>query len=152
MKQLLAILLIALLTSCVTQQRCLEKYPPQVKDSVVYKGRLEKFTDTLRLPGEQVQIRDTIPCPEANISKEVKRGNVTAKLTIKKGVVTVDCKTDSLQKVIDHYKLLYEKELYNTKTIAVPTTRKIDIVVRWIAAIEALFIIINLIAGKIFRW
>jgi hypothetical protein len=53
------------------------------------------------LRGENVIIKDTIPCPELEYHSQVKKNNLTAKVDIHKGVLKVECIEDSLKKVIE---------------------------------------------------
>ncbi len=73
MNKLIYLLLIVLLgTSCVTQKRCLEKFPPgtdtikivQVKDSIVYKDTII----TVTIPGDLQIDSVIIPCPEPPVT------------------------------------------------------------------------------------
>jgi hypothetical protein len=61
-----------------------------VKDSAVF------------IPGDTVRITDSIPCPDVTYSKEVTKGKITAKVTINKGKLDVECKYDSLMLIIQN--------------------------------------------------
>lgn len=89
------------ITSCITQKKCFEKFPPQIitKDSIVVKDTVIYRDTTITLPGDTLQINDTIPCPNVNINRVVKskNGKTTATVSIKNGKLQVECKTDSLR-------------------------------------------------------
>lgn len=120
MKIIIAILLLGM-ASCVTQKRCFEKFPPQIitKDSVILKDTTIYVKQTIVIPGDSVLIKDSIPCPDVEYHKEAKSpsGKTTAKVDISKGRLTVDCKVDSLNKIIDSLKVqLQTKETYHQET------------------------------------
>jgi hypothetical protein len=76
---LFAALLVALLPSCVTQRKCLLRFPPPPADTVT--STVTKWRDTtLYVPMPADTVRDSIdvvlPCPEAQL---VTTGKVTAK-------------------------------------------------------------------------
>ena len=100
---LAAIVMVAALSSCITQQKCNERFPLQLTDSIktetVYKDVL--IHDTVVFMAESVSIHDTLPCPELNYFKETRKNGLTESIKIFKGVITADCKQDSLQLVID---------------------------------------------------
>jgi hypothetical protein len=117
MKIILGFLLL-LIASCATQKRCFEKFPPQVitKDSIILKDTTIYVKQRIFIPGDSVLISDTIPCPDVEYHKEAKStlGKTTAKVDISKGRLTVDCKVDSLNKIIDSLKVqLQTKEAYH---------------------------------------
>lgn len=74
-----------------------------VRDSISVKDSIIPHHDTLWFPGEKIKIHDTLPCPELNYHRSVTKNNLTATVDIKKGVLNVDCKADSLQKRIDWF-------------------------------------------------
>lgn len=106
----IAILVMAM-SSCVTQQRCLEKFPTKdsisISSRIVYKDTL--IHDTLRIPGKEVSIHDTLPCPELNFHKEIKEDGLKHTIDIKNGVLNSKCEADSLKKVISI--LVKEKQI-----------------------------------------
>lgn len=81
-----------------------------VHDSIIYVPQ----QTTINIAGDSVLIHDTLNCPEANYYKQVKSasGKTTATVTLFKGNLIVDCKADSMQKVIDWL----QKELLRTYT------------------------------------
>src|SRR5215831_9699124 len=126
-KIIVAGVLLLSLASCITQKRCLQKFPPQIvtKDSVVVKDTTLYVTLRDTIPGDSVLLHDSIPCPDVQYHKEVKSpsGRTTAKVDIDKGRLTVDCKVDSLNRVIDSLQVkLKTTEAYHSevKTVQIP--------------------------------
>jgi hypothetical protein len=73
------------------------------------------YKDTIvKTPAKVVRIHDTVPCPEADYSAQKKdsTGKLTAKVTLKKGVLNVECNVDSLQQRITWL----EKNQFTLKT------------------------------------
>jgi hypothetical protein len=100
MKNIIFILLIFFTAGC---SRKIVAPPPTVvtvtKDSIITNTVVRDSIITI--PGERVVLIEKVPCPDIiDFEKKEKNGNVTVKVTIKKGVLTADCKTDSLQKII----------------------------------------------------
>lgn len=100
---ILAAIMVALIffSSCITQEKCYERYPPSVKDSVSVHDTTIFDTMLVVIPSEAVIIHDTIPCPELNFEKTVTKNHVTAKIKIKDGKIDFECKADSLQRVLN---------------------------------------------------
>lgn len=129
-KVITAGILLLCFASCVTQKRCLQKFPPQIvtKDSIVVKDTTVYVTFRDTIPGDSVLLHDSIPCPDVKYHKEITSpsGRTTAKVDINKGKLTVDCKTDSLVKLIDSLKVkLKTTEAYHSevKTVEVPVVK-----------------------------
>lgn len=127
------------LASCITQKRCLQKFPPQIvtKDSIVVKDSMVYVTFRDTIPGDSVLLQDTIPCPDVQYHKEVKSpsGRTTAKVDINKGKLTVDCKVDSLTRIIDSLQVKIKTiEAYHSeiKTIEVPVVKNKTPLWAWI--------------------
>lgn len=123
--RLLLFLSIVLFTSCVTQKRCAEKYPPEVsvKDSIIEKEVITYRDTTIIIPGDTVQIIDTIPCPGIVYKKKAtsKSGHTTIDVSIDNGKLKVDCKTDSLQQVIDSLATIFkDRQHFKTTTVTYP--------------------------------
>lgn len=101
-------------SSCITQQKCLEKFPSKPYDSVItvvtYKDTI--VHDTILIPGKGVAIHDTLPCPELNYYKEVKENGMKHTVDIKNGVINTKCDSDSLMLVIDN--LVKQKQVVTT--------------------------------------
>lgn len=150
MKKVIAIgVLLLSLASCITQKRCLQKFPPQIvtKDSIVIKDTTVYITLRDTIPGDSVLLHDSIPCPDVQYHKEVKSpsGRTSAKVDINKGKLTVDCKTDSLNRVIDSLIKLKSAQTYHSEvtTVEVPVVKYKTPVWAWImlAAIALYFLI-----------
>ena len=106
------LVLIILNSGCITQRKCNERYPPSVSDSTYVRDTFIMIVDTVVVPGETVTIRDTVPCPELNFSKTVKKNHVTAKVVIKNGKIDFECKADSLEALLNTIR----KERVTTRT------------------------------------
>lgn len=130
MKILFFISLIIGFSSCITQKRCLQKFPPHIttKDSIVIKDSTIYRDTTITIPGDSVQIHDSIPCPDVLYHKEAKSktGRTTAVIDINKGKLTVNCKTDSLQHRIDSLQTkIRSLEKYHTEVKMIPGAERI---------------------------
>ena len=127
MKTLSHIVLFAILilmASCATQRRCAQRFPPQVvaQDSTSLEKIIEYKDTIITTPGDSVFLHDTLPCPGVNYTKEVKSksGRTTATATIRNNHLSVDCRTDSLELVINSLRREYNNSTRNiTKTITV---------------------------------
>lgn len=124
MRLLMGLIAMLLFASCVTRKKCADRYPPQIvsKDSVIERETVSYRDTTILVPGDRVHMTDTIPCPDVVYKKTVtsKTGRTKASVTIDRGKLNVDCKTDSLQATIDSLKtIIREKEKYATQTITI---------------------------------
>lgn len=97
MKLISVVLLAILMSSCITQKRCYERYPPVTSETVIIRDTTIYCIDTVLVPGREVAIHDTISCPELEYHKHVTSGHVTARVDIHAGKIDVDCNADSLQ-------------------------------------------------------
>lgn len=148
MKKLINILLsAALLTSCVTQKRCAELFPPKVeiKDSVSVTKTATKKDSVINIPASSATAKTTIDSllkvigelqtadtgkshaiaadSTKKVVTEVTNGKTTATLSVdKKGNLYVDCKTDSLQQRISwlEWELSIQKFTSKKETVQVP--------------------------------
>jgi hypothetical protein len=111
------IALITLLFGC----KATKPITDQVKDSTVVKYYYRDSIITL--PGDTVQIRTTVPCPEAKWSTQAKSGRTVVVASLNKGELNIDCKQDSLLLRIS----LLEKELTRTTatTVHVPVPQEV---------------------------
>jgi ribosome-associated translation inhibitor RaiA len=107
------------------------------RDSIIERKVVIPKDTTIYIAGDSVNIHDTLPCPEANYSKEStsESGRTKATVTIKNGKLEIACHQDSLNKVI---KLLYEqltKEKYSLKTVTetkyVPVDKLVEYTPQW---------------------
>lgn len=91
-----------LFSSCITQEKCLERYPYKVlSDSTSIKETSSHKRDTTYLPGAIVSVTVTIPCPDLDYHKEEKKGHVTGIIDIKDGKINFTCREDSLMQIND---------------------------------------------------
>ncbi len=137
---LIGLAILLFLNSCVTLEKCNAKFPPQAitKDSIITKTTVSYRDTTLHIKGEQIAIHDTIPCPELNYSKSIKKKHLTASVVIKKGVITVDCAEDSLLKVNATLKETLSEIISNHSQVTIQEvfkTKWYDLACRWIALI-----------------
>lgn len=138
---LLALIIIAFFSSCVTKNRCERKFPPATSDSTitVYKDSIVHVTDTVYLDAEYIHIYDSIPCPELEYHKTVTKNHLTASVHISKGQLKVDCKSDSLQKIIHRLEHRLTVETFRKKvevhTVQLWRVHWYDKWARWISII-----------------
>lgn len=112
-----AIIMMTLLLGCRASRPLID----QVKDSTVVKYY---YRDTLiTLPGDTVQIRTTVPCPEAKWKAQAKSSRSVLVASLENGQLSIDCKQDSLLLRIS----LLEKELERTTNtiVHVPVPREV---------------------------
>src|SRR4051812_45517593 len=109
--------MMALLFGCRTSKPVVD----QVKDSTVIKYYYRDSMITL--PGDTVQMRASVPCPEAKWQAQAKSGRTMLVASLKNGELSIDCKQDSLTLRIS----LLEKELERkTNTIVhVPVPQEV---------------------------
>ena len=99
MKKLLSIfgLTIIVLSSCVTQKKCLQKFPPSASTDSVY---IEKVKEVpVYLPGDTVNVEIPVSCPDQDLIKVensklkqeilIIKGKLISKLTVKPDTVKV---------------------------------------------------------------
>lgn len=124
MKLLSIILLGLLFASC--SRNMLPTVQTVIKDSIVQTEHTVHTRDTMYLPGDSVEISVAVPCPDATINQVVKSGKTTLRAKLENGRLTVDCKTDSLQQIIDSLTILKNKEI--TKTITTTVNVPVEVV------------------------
>lgn len=120
-KSILTLFVLTILSSCITQQRCLDKFPPQtvtlIKDSIVC------VPDSILIPGKTVTMESTSPCPPSVVfHSEIKKNGLTSEVDIRNGVLTQTCHDDSLMREIqrrDHYKSTLKQTVLPAKEIKV---------------------------------
>lgn len=96
----LVIWTITVQTSCITQEKCRERYP--TKDSSYTREVIISDTDTMWFAEENYYAEDSIPCPpEIKYHKETHTGGHKITVDIDKGKLTVTCHDDSLQRIIN---------------------------------------------------
>jgi hypothetical protein len=147
MKLLFCLFTIVFFMSCVTQKRCLQKFPPQIitKDSTVIKDSTIYRDTTITIPGDSTTIHDSLPCPDVKYHKvaKSKSGRTTATVDINNGKLTVNCKTDSLQQKIDSLKThIRSMERYRSEVKLVPVPKyKTPAWCWWLVGANVLFIV-----------
>lgn len=88
------------LSSCVTQKRCNEKFPPEISEVTIVHDSI--VHDTISVPYQELSFDTTSPCPpQVEYHKEKRVGGLVSSVTIHKGVITQKCSDDSLQVVIN---------------------------------------------------
>ncbi len=136
------VLLIGLLASC--SKRLTPGVNTVIKEVITVDTVYVPKDSLIILPGDSVYLVDEIPCPELDYFKEKtsKSGKVKTTVTISKGTLTVDCKTDSLQARIKwleaQVKQVSVKEI--TTTITLPPKRFIPKWVWWLLGINIIYI------------
>jgi len=144
MKKLIAIFsLLVLLASCSKRH-----YPSSVdtviKETVTTDTVYVPKETVVTIPGDTVEIYEAIPCPDVIFHKEAtsKTGNLKAVVNISKGNLTVDCKTDSLQKRIQWLEANSRQLTVKEKivTITPPPKRFIPKWVWWLLGLNIVYI------------
>jgi hypothetical protein len=126
-KLTVAILLISLLTlSC--HRNTMPQVITVVKDSTITKLVPVVRDTTVYLPGDTLMYYDTLPCPEAQIKAAVKGKQNRLDINLYKGILSVNCHTDSFRLRIQYLEMQLTKERYlnESKTVQVP----VDVPVR----------------------
>lgn len=105
-----------------------------VKDTTI--TRVEYRDSIIRIPGETIAIRDTIPCAKDDVAlrylKEVSGKRSTLRVNLSGNKLAVECNVDSLEKVI---RGLNEK-ITNTKSVVVEKPVEVKVptpyIPRWV--------------------
>ncbi len=128
----LILLLPVLLASCVTRERCLEKFPPSITstDSTFIKDSTWVTHDTVIVPGKPVRVEVPIPCPDFYVEKEVKRNGTRAKIVVERGFAECECEADSLMQVITN--LTRTKETARSKNRSEVHTKYVRYIPWWV--------------------
>lgn len=122
---LIFVFITCFLSSCITQQKCNERFPPQtLKESSDTNKTSEieyKYRDTvIYQKGKEIKIIDHAYCDSLNRAQmkktTVKDGDLSASIEIKDGVVNLDCKEDSLKKIILKLTDMIQKEKTTIKS------------------------------------
>ena len=115
-----ALILLLLLSSCVTQKRCLERYPPQniTKDSIIIR-EVTVYRDTIitvRLPGDTVMVEQDLDSLMAPLISENKYAKAIAEVYKNKLRVTLIQKESEISFKLDsaYKQTLYWKERWET--------------------------------------
>lgn len=113
MRNLLMILTLTLLVGC--SRKMLPVLHTIIKDSVVYSEKEVVKRDTIYKIGDTVTMQVVIPCSDAKLDTFIKKGKTSLTATIHNGLLNVDCKTDSLQHLIDSITRIKEKVTIHTE-------------------------------------
>jgi hypothetical protein len=145
---LLAYVLLALLLSgCVTQRKCLEKYPPvtseQKSDSTVQKERYTSQDTTITTPGGEINIDPKLETEQGNrpnykpTIQTYTDGKVTLTIAAAGDKLSIQCKADSLQLLVTKYKQELQTEsnqkeiVYKTQVVEKEVTVEVPYVPAW---------------------
>ena len=141
MKTFLYILICASLASCITQEKCNERYPS--KDSIYTVEKIVCVPDTFWFPEESYWAEDTSPCPpQIEYHKESVQGSHKVTIDISKGKIKVVCHSDSVQKIVnDQEKIIATYQSKKAQTIIQEVTAWYDIAFRWWFGISWLIIL-----------
>lgn len=105
MTRIITLLLsILFLSGCITQQKCAERYPPQISDSVIVQRHdsIVIIHDTIQVPYQELTIYDDSPCPPSVVyHKSISSNGLTSSINIKDGKITTKCQADSLKVVVE---------------------------------------------------
>lgn len=123
MRNLLTILSLVLFASC--SRNMLPTVQNDTKDSIITTEHTTHTRDTMYLPGDSVEIWQGIPCPDAVIDQEVNGTNIKLKVKVKNGKLSVICKADSLQHIIDSLTTVKRRELHKTITKTITLKEKV---------------------------
>lgn len=122
MHQLNSLIIALLLTSCVTRQKCFDRFPPETKTIVttVIKDSIVTRVDSVLVPYRHIVFTDDSPCPElVTYHGSIKKNGLVSTVIIKDGKLTSKCEADSLLSVIevkDCYITTLKTELSNKVT------------------------------------
>lgn len=114
----LFLLIVIALTSCC--KRFVPTTTTDVKDSVHERTVIQYHSDTIHLKGDTVTLTKQIPCPDVKIEEHRASGRAKLDVSLKNGLLKVDCHTDSLLHVIDSLETrITEKNRIRTETITI---------------------------------
>lgn len=126
MRNILSLILIwfSVFTGCITRERCLEKYPPEVKESQTLTEKIILKDTIIYKPGEAVGLSVNLDSlcdlavAEALKSKTINGDHLQGSINVRNGRVYFKCKEDSLLAVNATLKSKYT-ELSKTKLTVV---------------------------------
>ena len=143
-------LIVISLSSCITQEKCNERFPPQV--TTITKDSIVLVPDTVWLPATELSFDTAGVIPE-NVefhhSVHNAHSGLTATVDIHNGTLHVDCKSDSLQRIINeqrHYISTHETKTSPPLIIKEPTF--FDKLCRWIAGLSLFALLVLFIAKR----
>lgn len=114
----LFLLLTIVLASCC--KRFVPTTTTDVKDSVYERTIIQYHSDTIRLSGDTVTLTRQISCPDVQVEEHQTKGRTKLDVSLKNGLLKVDCHTDSLLHMIDSLETrITEKNRVRTETITI---------------------------------
>ena len=117
--KLLSLIVSILLTGCITQQRCLDKFPP--KETNVTTNWISYVCDSFPfyLPANELTFDTSGIFPDNIVfHKTQKKGRLTQSISVSNGKVTFKCAEDSLKAIIEYQaKVLHENKRETITTI-----------------------------------
>ncbi len=128
-----AAIMLVFLMSCSASKNLPIENKTVIKDSIVFKTDTVKTTQKIFVPGEVVKVGFAVPCPQAaNINLTKKEGKTTVQVqSDDNGNFTIDCKTDSMQLVIDSLiTVTNDLEKYHNEVQTITVT-KIDYITKY---------------------
>lgn len=130
MKFLLSIM-VASLAFCSCGKKPIIKTETVTKDSIVERTVVVPRDTTIYIAGDSVTIHDSIPCPDVEYSNEAtsKDGRVKAAVSLKDGKLKVDCKADSLQKLVTFWEQQFYKEKYSLNKVTTTVEKPVEVIV-----------------------
>ena len=169
MKGLITIILLLSAASCITQKKCLQRFPPvvqteivtQVRDTIIYKDT----TVFVTLPGNVIRDSVIIPCPEPTRPVRIDTARAETSLAEAKAWwspprimleliqkdTTIELRLENAIKESRHWRSEYEKVVETHVEKKIPTIYSIALG-GWIGIIILLLIVIALKLGKIIKF
>ncbi len=97
------LLLIVFLSGCITREKCNNKFPPTLSDSIRTWITSRCEYDTVFVPYQELVFDTTGVIPDNIIfHKEIKENHLTGTIDIKGGQLKFKCAEDSLRAVIEY--------------------------------------------------
>lgn len=101
-------------SSCKMERWCNEHYPPLTSDSTWASSKIDTVRDTIYFNETELFFDTTgVINTSVNFESVKKKNNVTLTVKAQSGQLKVDCRADSLEKVVEHYK--YLDSVYNQR-------------------------------------
>ena len=131
------ILLLILTTSCVTQKKCQERFPPISGIDSVYIERLVR--DSIIIAGDSLIIEAEVPCDNFELKQE--NGKLLNELKVVNGILKhrISIKPDT---IIKYKTNTVEKIKEVTKPVEVRYTSKFRLITSWIGIIASIVLIV----------
>jgi len=96
----LTIFVLTFLSSCITKERCEQRFPSVKSDSIVIKDSVVIRQVAVTIPKDSIVWHDSIPCKDVYFNFSETKNNITASVNISKGKIKFKCEADSLRAVI----------------------------------------------------